>query len=209
MILPREECVKRWLLESSRHCSQMMYYVEGFGLDKRDPELPHDIVGPYSKFDWPVIKGCSLGYDNLDHHDGDIYRMTLESVAFHTKNQYHHQKWEGHSAETAEDDLRFGALDTICALLEHRPYYKSVDSLEELEDNILTLVDGGKNGYWKLPWIRQMIGLMKTVERPKIERITGLLGFPNIGVRPETYERIVERMGETLRMLRDEKGYDN
>lgn len=199
--------MKRWLLETLRHTSQMMCYSELFGLDKRNPELPHDIVGPYNKLEWPVILGCSLGYDNLDHHDEDIYRMTLESVALHREHQYHHQRWVGHNAETAEDELRFGALDIICASLEHRPYYPRVDSLEELEDNLLSTVEGGKKGEWKIPWITQIIGMMKAVERPQIERITTLWDFPNIGVRPETYEQIAERMQACLKMLREDKRY--
>jgi hypothetical protein len=205
-ISPSEEQVKRWLLETLRHSNHVMCYSELLGLDKRDPELPHDVVGPHNKLEWDVIYGCALGYGNLDKHDPEIYELTKNSYFLHHYGQYHHRMWEGYDDGAVADDLKFGALDTICALLEKRPYFESFDSLEELRLNAHNVIRG-TNRLTKLQWIEAAGKMMGGAERPAIEKIVSLEDFPNIGVRPATYERLAERMQQCLRMLREEKGY--
>jgi hypothetical protein len=205
-IVPAEGDVRKWLLETLRHTNHVMYYSEILKVGQNDPELPHDVVGPYNKFEWAVICGCALGYSNLDHHDKVIFQMTKDSVHLH-RNQYHHKMWDGPDEDATADDLRFGALDTICALLENRPYYSHVDSFDELDKNLNTIIEGSTNKVLKLQWLSSMISMMKQVERPAIKKIDRLEDFQNVGISSGMYDQIAGRIEGTLMILREEKGY--
>ena len=65
-----------------------------------------------------------------------------------------------------------------------------------------------KNPPHKVPWMLRVIPEMRVLEQPNLELITNLHQFPNIGLPEQTYQRIQERVTETLEMLR-EKGYCN
>jgi hypothetical protein len=205
-IVPAEEDIRKWLLETLRHTCQVMYYSGILKIGQSDPELPHDIVGKYNKLEWDVMRGCALGYSNLDHKNQEIFQLTKDAVCLH-RSQYHHRKWDGPDEEATADDLRFGAMDTVCALLENRPYYAHVSSFDELERDLSGIINGGSNKFIKLQWIYSVVDMMRRVERPEVERIERVDDFPNVGMSPEVYEQIAGRMQQCLNMLREEKGY--
>jgi hypothetical protein len=205
-IVPAEENVRRWLLETLRHTCQVMYYSELFKIGLNDPELPHDIAGRYNKLEWDVMGGCALGYSNLDHHDKEVFQLTREAVCLH-RNQYHHRKWDWPDEEATADDLRFGALDTVCALMENRPYYAHISSFEELQRDLGCIIKDGYNKVLKLQWITSVVDMIKQVERPAVARIERLDDFPNVGLSTRVYGQIAGRMQDALKMLREEKGY--
>lgn len=207
--MPNSEEIKGWLLETLRHSCQVEYYVKVLGASSRDPDRPHDIAGRYNKLEWEIIDGCALAYRqglSKEEYEQTILPRVRKSVSTH-RQQYHHLMWNEYNEEATAEDLRFGALDTICALFEKRPYYlKCVDSLEELEQNVDQLI-GGKNKLMKVEWVSAVAHQMKGVERPDIYRIEDLERFPNIGLADSMYNNIAERMAACLRILKG-RGYD-
>lgn len=203
------EEIRGWLLETLRHSCHMEYYLKILGLGNRDPDRPHDISGKFNKLEWDIISGCALAYRaGLSVEEKELIRKqsVLPAVKLH-RNQYHHQMWNEYNEDATEQDLRVGALDTVCALLEKRPYYlRSADSPKEIMDNVDELITSSFREI-KIPWVYKMANAITEIEKPCIWGIDKLAHFPNIGLSSETYGKIAERMESCLRMLRDEKGY--
>ncbi len=208
--MPNSEEIRGWLLETLRHSCQMEYYLDILRLGSRDPDRPHDISGMHNKLEWEIIEGCALAYRvgvPKEEFKETILPRVFNSVRIHRK-QYHHQMWNEYNEDATSEDLRVGALDTICALMEKRPYYqKTADSIDEIEQNIDSIITS-KNKYVKRQWVSVMVGEMKGIDRPDIYMIENLEGFPNIGLNDSTYNNIAERMQACLNMLKEERGFE-
>lgn len=206
---PSAEEIRSWLLETLRHSCQMEYYLDILGFGNRDSDRPHDIEGEHNKLEWEIIKGCAFAYRNglSDEEREEIkHNIVFPTVNIH-RLQYHHVMWNEYNEDATREDLMFGALDTVCALLENRPYYtKRAESPEEVSENAEKLITSS-NRIIKIPWIRAMAKEIKDIKRPEIYSIESLTDFPNIGIRKATYEQIADRMQSCLRMLKDEHGY--
>src|SRR3989344_2312013 len=110
-IVPTTPEIKHWLVSTLRHVSQVEYYLDALNLGEKDPQRPHDIVGDYNKFSWPVIKGLALQDRSTDP---DFFEdHVLPSINLHRKGQYHHQMWNFNNPKAAPEDMKVGAVDTI------------------------------------------------------------------------------------------------
>lgn len=205
-ILPVMDGVKHWLLETIRHSNHMEYYCGILGFGSHDPDRPgHDVAGANNKLEWDIIKGCSLAYFQRGGPDDSLVMdRIMVSVRLH-RMQWHHKVIEDGSAD--EEEMLLASLDVICALLEKRPYYKSIDTLEELDQEVDSIFNQCEKRKLRIGYILKVSDELKKVKRPDISQIDTLLGFPNIGISENTYGLLHTRMAESLRMLKDEHGY--
>ena len=113
-LIPTEAEVRKWLISSLTHSMHVEYFLLNLGLGERDPERPHDLVGPGNKYEWDVIKGFALQY-RLPKIDFKTHIMP--SLAIH-RQQYHHRMWNDPSPEdrakpiqgATEGDMLVGAV---------------------------------------------------------------------------------------------------
>ena len=213
LLLPTNEEVEKWMLATLRHSQHVEYFIERLGGGAYfDPERPHDLVGVGNKFDWDVIKGFALQY-----RDPKVdFKTYIEPALVLHREQYHHRMWNNPDPnditkkipEADYHDMTLGAIDAVCSLLENRAYQGGSHDYDSAE------AVARKNPPHKIKWMvdtihamRAWIEYSKKMERPKIERITSLEDFPNIGVNPITYNRTKKRTSETIEMLRT-KGYE-
>ncbi len=209
-IIPNEEEVHRWLLETLRHVFHVEFFLYRLGLGFRDPERPHDIVGIGNKFRWRVIRGLAIQYRDFSEEERRIvFKEQIEPALKLHRRQYHHRMWNYPDAknidlhiEVAEaEDMQVGAVDAICSLLENRVYQGGEHSYEEAE------VILGNNPSYKKYWARMIGPKMKEIVQPDIERINSLYDIPNIGLPAWVYNRILGRVKVTLKILKKRHGY--
>lgn len=193
---PPPENVHRWLLESLRHVNRVEYFLNLLNVGNNDPERPHDMVGQYSKFDWDVIKYLARQYEN--EGAAATHDIVQEGIRLH-RQQYHHRMWNAPDPNAPEDALDLGAVDTKCNYLEGRGYNQhDLDSYEKIEGHFGTHPDIHPT---HRKHVLKMLPGMRELKQPETQRIVSLVDFPNIGLPPEVYQRIQERMAQTLQML--------
>jgi hypothetical protein len=203
---PNEEEVKKFLLGTVRHVQHIEYFLERMGLglgQSRDPQRPHDIIGTGNKFSWPVISGLALQYRDSRHGNEIFKEHVLPSIEKH-REQYHHQRWNQPCRHANALDMKLGAADAICSLREvDRTYNGGKHSYGEIGDIVRE-----KSQAHTVPWIMDLIPVMREIPQPNLELITSLDNIPNLGVSAETYDIINERLQETLKMLKQEQNYN-
>ncbi|MFH0701664.1 MAG: hypothetical protein V2A62_04465 [Candidatus Woesearchaeota archaeon] len=81
------------------------------------------------------------------------------------RQQYHHQMWNGPERNpfACDSDMCYGAIDTICAQLENRPYYGGKHTFADIA--ILPAIL--RNHPSKKRWINQMLEDMQ--EHPQLD----------------------------------------
>jgi hypothetical protein len=202
---PRVEEVRQWLLDTTRHVFHIEYFLHNLGLGDNDPQRPHDIIGDGNKFEWEVIKGFALQYRNPKP---DFQTYIMPALERH-RVQYHHQKWNNpDSKDSAKpilgatpDDMKVGATDAVCSLLENRGYQGGSHTY----DSVVEVTKG--NPPHKVQWMLDVIPEMKKLKQPEIHEIISLEGIPNIGVEKQTYDIIIARLDETLALLRSDPAF--
>ena len=197
---PTTQEVSRWLLDTLRHVCNIEYFLERLSIGNEDPERPHDIMGEGNKLSWEVIKGFSLQYRNKSPEFFDKY--VKPSLEAHRQGQFHHRKWNEPNLDATADNMKLGAIDTICALLEDREYQGGSYTYDQMADVL------EKKSQHKIPWVKDMIIEMRKLPQPALKGIYTLHDFPNIGITREKYSKICDRIRETTSMLRKE-GYND
>lgn len=212
--IPTENEVMAWLLSTLQHACHMEYFLGLFNLGKRDPERPHDLVGPGNKYEWEVVKGLALQYRNPEP---DFQTYILPSLKLH-RQQYHHQKWNEPDPTdktktrliASADDLLVGAIDAVCSLLENRAYQGGPHNYDEVTGIVKQkeiAKDNSKNTPHKSVWMLKVIPEMRRLIQPDLKSIVTLIGFPNIGLKPRVYDSIAQRTTEAVELLRNEHRY--
>lgn len=187
--------IRAWLLGTVRHVQNIEYYLERLQLGKEDPQRPHDIIGYGNKFEWEVISGFAVQYrDKSPEFFNSHVRPSLERH----RCQYHHVKWNNPNTNATDEDMKVGAVDAVCSLLESdRAYQGGKHTPSEIEEFIK------KNPEHKRPWLRYIHAEMQRIEPPPLSFITNIYDLPNLGVNPATYDILRARVHDTLKMLHD------
>ena len=60
---PSTESLNVFLLFTTRHACNVEYFLNKLELGSKDPERPHDLVGPGNKFEYSVLMGLALVYE--------------------------------------------------------------------------------------------------------------------------------------------------
>jgi len=201
--VPTEKAVNEHLLSTLKHIMGMEYFLPRLGIGDGDPQRPHDIIGVGNKFEWEVIQGFALQYMK---NPEQYYKFILAAREIH-RQQYHHRQWNGphpHDGkkphpDATKDGLLVGATDSILSLLENRAYQKGPHNYKEIVEWMFEP--------HKRYWVREIKPRMQALEQPRLELIASINDIPNIGVPEEMYHKIVDRMNETIEMLRNDRDY--
>lgn len=198
IILPTIEEIRKWLLFTVQHVSQVEYFLHQLGIESDDPERPHDIVGTGNKFEWEPLRRYALQYRD----EGKQFKKEIdEALAIHRK-QYHHRMWNGGNLDATPESLMLGAIDAICALSEDRQYQGGRHTYEEITKIMLN------NPPHKAFWMGTMLLEIKRIKQPDIAQVKSLSHILNFGISRETHDTICERVHETIIMLEQDYGYD-
>ena len=200
IIIPTKEEVIAHIVKTRNHSTHVEYYFSKLkgNVGKDDPQHPHDLEGPGNKYELPVIMGLALEERCKNREFCDIYIMP--AVNIHRQGQYHHQKWNEPNLNSTPEDMKTGAVDAICSLLENRGYQGGAHTFKEIVPIIKT---GSPH---KNKWMWMVYSQMETISCPRLDLIQSLDNYPNIGIPEEVYQKIIEKVQETLVMLK-EKGY--
>ena len=195
---PTRHEIEAWLLGTIRHVQHIEYFLERLQIGKEDPQRPHDIIGYGNKFEWGVIRGFALQYRDRSPEFFDHY--VAPSLERH-RCQYHHQKWNNQNPNATDEDMKVGAVDAVCSLLESdREYQGGKHTPTEIEE----IID--KNQEHKRGWLRQIHTEIQRIEQPNPQLIRDLRDFPNIGINSNSYDILCARVSDTLKIL-EEHGY--
>lgn len=208
MIKPRDQEIWHWLFDVRNHTLRVEYFCDRLGVGTSDPQRPHDIMGKGNKLSWDVIKGLALHYRSpaAEILSPFFQKHIQPSLEFHRHYQYHHQMWNHYHPDATADNLKMGAVDAICSLLEDRPYQGG----EHSYDQIAAIAE--KDPHHQRQWMMLITREMKKIEQPIISPVVvsgqkELLLFTNPGISAEADMIIRERLQETLQMLRQDHGY--
>lgn len=201
---PILEEVRRWLVSTLKHSFSVEYYLYKLGIGENDTERPHDIIGVGNKFEWEVIKGFALQYRPFVDFD----KYILPSLMRH-RQQYHHRMWNNHDPndptkpvpEATIDDMKLGAVDSICSLMDDRPYQGGPHDFEQ----IVGVIEN--NPPHKVKWFWMVYSQLTRIEKPNLDLIS-LENIPSVGIPRGVHERMIQRVAETLFMLKHEHKYD-
>jgi hypothetical protein len=100
--------------------------------------------------------------------------------------------------EAKDSDMRVGAVDAICSLLEPREYQGGMQTFES------AAVILSKNPLHKVTYAEMMLPEMKALSTPDLSviNITGIkIDFPNVGVPENIHTMIIQRFQETMDTL--------
>jgi hypothetical protein len=200
---PNNQEVSNWFIHVLQHSCHVEYYLGKLDIGHSDPERPHDIVGPGNKYLFEVAKGFAVAHKTP--HMGFFYHHVNPCRELHRQQRHH--KWNNVSLDninTFEDDeLMVGAVDSICSLLENRPYQGGVHSFAEIS----SVIDQDTNPI-KKKWLYLMLDRIKSVATPNLNSIVSLSEISNFGLPPKIYEKVVDRTHEAVDVLAKDYGYD-
>lgn len=197
-LVPTEDEVRQWLLHTVRHVCHIEYFLHELGLGQNDPERPHDIVGEGNKFEWEVVRGFAVQHRE---RTTEFFQANVMPALTRHRCQYHHRKWNEPVDDATPEDMKLGAVDAICSLLESRAYQGGVHTFEQ----ILEVTE--KNPPHKRPWMRELVPEMRILAAPPVELITALNDIPNIGIPNHLHDIVRQRVDETRRLLKSDHGY--
>lgn len=197
ILMPTEAEIRWWVLHVTQHAYNIEYFLQELGLGSQDPQRPHDIVGLGNKFEWEVM--CGYAIQRRDRSRQFFETHVLPSLKRH-RCQHHHVMWNEPNERATVDDMKLGAVDAVCSLLEPREYQGGAHSF----DQVLAIVP--RNSMHKQPWIIELVSEMRKLPMPPIERIESLNEIPNVGVSRNTHDIVRQRVEETRRYLRDTYG---
>jgi hypothetical protein len=195
---PTLEEVRAWVLSTVQHVYHIEYFLAELGIGEYDPERPHDIVGPGNKFEWNVIRGFAVQYRD---RSPEFFQAHVMPSLRHHRCQYHHRMWNEPNEQAGPEDMKLGAVDAICSLLETRQYQGGSHSF----DAVLEIAE--RNPEHKRPWMLGLITEMRKLVRPSLDVIASLDTIPNIGVPRGVHDEIQQRVVETRSFLVAEFGY--
>jgi len=197
---PSPQEVKNWMLSTLKHSCQVEYYSAKLNLDPKDPQRPHDIIGEGNKYSWPVIKGMAIQYRNNIPIFFEKY--VLPSIELHRKSQYHHQMWNQQNSKATLEDMKLGAVDSLCSLLEDRKYQGGAHTFQQ----IINIIK--KESPYKAKWFWMVYSSMKKILSPNTKQIQTLSNFPNIGLPIPMHNKIKKHTQKAVQILRKEQGYN-
>ncbi|MFH1064577.1 MAG: hypothetical protein V1729_05830 [Candidatus Woesearchaeota archaeon] len=210
---PDTDEVRRWLLSTLRHSCRVEYYLHNLDLGQDDPDRPHDIAGPGSKYAWDVIKGLALQYRGKEFafqypsdpekcRDTDVFKeYVLPSIELHRNSQHHHITGTRPNPFSTPEDLKVAAVDTICSRLDDREYQGGAHTFEQLVEIIK------KNDPKRAGQMWPIYSLMKKLPSPDVDQIISIHEFPNVGIPEDIYAKTVELTRAAVIMLKKEQGY--
>jgi len=197
---PSTKEVGDWILETVRHSYMVEYFLNQLNIGQSDLQRPHDLEGLGNKLSWPVIKGLAI--QNRKKDPVFFRTMVLPSIRYH-QIQYHHVQWNEPKFNPDAEEMKVGAVDSICSMLENREYQGGYHSFKDIRE-IIVRSDPKKQG-----WLWNAYSRMREIPIPHTHRIKTLDEIHNIGIPQNIHDRVVIRVQETLEMLASRYGYED
>lgn len=135
------------------HSRKVEYYLKRLNVRANGEERPHDLVGSGNKLEWVVLRGLALKKRDTEEKQ----KRYFNAIEIHRGGQKHHQKWDRHIKAT-EDDMKYGAIDSILSLREKRDYQGGNHSWQEIEEII------EQNPKYKRKWMKWAMEKIKYAE---------------------------------------------
>jgi hypothetical protein len=193
VVVPTLEEVLKFTLAMLKHSCAVEYYSAQLGIKAQEIERPHDIAGKNNKFEPEIMKRLALEYHTPAVNCSDYIPSALR---LH-RQQYHHQIWNGTiKADAPEADLQLSAIDAICSQREDRKHHGGGHTFEQIA---VIIEDNPQN---KVKIMREMLQRMREVVEPRVDLITSLDDFPNVGIPEEKYYAAREIAGNTARYIK-------
>ncbi len=124
--LTKEEVIK-YAGSTWEHSKSVQFYLNKLDVSIEDGEMPHDLIGPGNKLEWEVMHG--LAYAEKDTPKKK--KIFEESLKRH-RIQRHHRMWNREDNNWTDKDMKYGAIDSVCSLLEPRLYQNGVHYWDEI-----------------------------------------------------------------------------
>ena len=176
-----------------KHSCAVEYYLTQLGIKAQEIERPHDISGKNNKFEPEIMERLALEYHTPAVNCSDYVPSALR---LH-RQQYHHCIWNGTiKADAPIADLQLSAIDAICSQREDRKHHGG----EHTFDQIAVIIEDNPQNKVKI--MKEMLQRMRGVAEPRIDLITSLNDFPNIGIPEEKYGAAREIAANTARYIR-------
>ncbi len=198
ILMPTAEEISRWMRYVTQHVQHIEYFLHELGIGAFDPQRPHDIMGEGNKFEWEVMAGFAVHHRDTSP---EFFQSHVYPALARHRCQYHHVKWNGVNDKATPDDMKLGAVDAICSLLEPRAYQGGPHTYDQV------LVIAHANPPHHERWLSELVPEMRKLARPRIERITSLDAIPNIGIPKDVHDILCGRIEDTRRYLKEAHGF--
>lgn len=211
-LIPTTAEIINAVLFAERHCFHKMHYSESLQCGLNDPQNPHDLVGFGNKLEWEVLSGLAFQIRREEEGYFTIFKKYVKpAIERHRLYQYHHQKWNEPNDNATDDDMKSGAIDFVCSILENRPYNKPIengynpfiDVKEKIEE-----AKGVEKYKHQIKWMEKMVLSMEELPLFPLYKINSIYVTPkNPGVSNETYDKIIALTHECIEILKRDHNY--
>ncbi|MAG12994.1 MAG: hypothetical protein CMN78_00170 [Spirochaetales bacterium] len=198
-LTPAVEELRSWLLVTLRHSCDVEYYLSRLHIGHYDFQRPHDLSGPGNKLCWEVASIMALESRNssMEYFKENL----LPAVELHRKGQYHHRPISGIPILRRRDHKKVNLIDTLCCLMEDRPYFGGERDYDGLSKFVGQMRDQRKSG------LERILLQMRSFPRPALKDIESPISFPNIGLPERTYRETLRLASDAVTSLERIHGY--
>jgi hypothetical protein len=98
--------------------------------------------------------------------------------------------------------MKIGAVDTICSLLDDRPYQGGKHTLQE----IIKIIK--QNNPNRVKWMWMVYSSIKNIPKPDLEQVNNPDKIPNIGLPIHVYNRVKHHTQQVMKELRQKHNYN-
>jgi hypothetical protein len=179
----------------------MLGLSQGYRLAEMALDLKEMLPAAYpelrylSGFSNGELKGRLLGISlsQGDPHFNDLmyfralHQRIEQARQRHNTNQFHHKVWNGRKTQGSDEEVLFGAIDTLCSKREDRPYVGRSLTWEEIKAGIMFEEETYKQ-------MAQGVGfeILSKQEPLALDRIIDPRDFPNLGISSSIYQRMLQ-----------------
>jgi hypothetical protein len=199
MPTPTTEEIRTWFLVTLRHSCDVEYYLSRLRIGRYDVQRPHDLTGLGNKLCWEVASIMALESRNSSREY--FLKTLLPAVEMHRSGQYHHRPLDEIPILRRRDHKRVNLVDTLCCLLEDRPYFGGERDYDALSEFIAGMQDPRRSS------LGRILDRMRSFPRPALNDIGSPVTFPNIGIPQWTYAETCRLAVVAVNLLERDHGY--
>lgn len=126
----------------------------------------------------------------------------LPAVEIHRSGQYHHHPINEIPIFRRRDHRKVNLVDTLCCLMEDRPYWGGERDYDGLREFIADIKEPRRRR------LERILDGMQSFPRPALSEIVSPVTFPNIGLPEWTYNETRRLVAEAINSLKQEHQYD-
>jgi|GEM_PF-5870406 len=209
---PTEEEIIEYLVNMLKHSSSVEYYKDKIGIKTSDTQSPHDLAGDGNKLNWPILRGLAI--ENRSNDPEFFNEIVRPAIEYHRQMQHHHKKWDWPNAGANENDLKAGAVNSICKIIEDCNYTLDPQTFEDSMEFVKRISPHQYVWMWRMyheierispPEVKSIILMDRDDEDGIEDKITltdSAIYIPNIGIHKEIHKRMIAFTKDAIEMLR-------